>query len=141
MKYAARMLAVAVMMMPLLATAQLQDVHKIVAQIPFEFMVGDKAMPAGQFVVQAADRVGLVLLIKNRDTETSQYSIVSSGEDQKGAAVNALIFHKYGNQYFLSGMELADSGSISWLPRSKAENELRAQNVPATQKILLASGK
>lgn len=141
MKYAARILAVAVIMMPLLATAQLQDSHKIVAQVPFQFMTGNKVMPAGLFVVKAADRQGAVLLIDNAKADVSDYSLVSSNETQEGAPVNALIFHRYGNQYFLSGMALADSQMIYWLPRSKAESELRAQNTPTTERILAGAAK
>jgi hypothetical protein len=141
MKYAARMLAIAVIMMPLLASAQWQDAHKLVVQVPFEFRAGNKVMPAGEFIVQAADRVGKVLRINNPEADASQYSIVSSNEAQKGTAVNALIFHKYGDRYFLSGIALANSQSIYWLPRDKAETELQAQNGPATKQVLLGAAK
>ena len=138
MKYTARMLAVAVMMMPLLATAQ--GTHKIVAQVPFEFMAGNHLMPAGKVVVETTDNYGNFLLIHS-DAGTTTYSIVSLSEAQEGASVTELVFNKYGDRYFLAGMKLGTSQSIYWLPRGKAENELRAQNVPSTEEVLLASRK
>lgn len=142
MKYAARMLAVAVMMMPLVASAQLADSHKVVAKVPFQFMAGNNTAPAGEYAVMAADRVGLTLLIRSRDLKTSVYSIVSSGEEQKdGAAVTGLVFHKYGDNYFLAGVELASTHSIYRLPEGKVEAELRVQNVPSSDEVLLVALK
>ena len=141
MKYAARMLAVAVMMMPLLASAQLADSHKVVAKVPFDFMAGNNNAPAGEYTVMAADRVGITLLIRSSDFKTSVYSLVSADETQKGAGVNALIFHKYGDRYFLAGVELANTRSTYQVPEGKAETELRAQNVLSTDEILLVALK
>jgi hypothetical protein len=49
-----------------------------------------------------------------------------------------MVFHKYGDRYFLTSIKLKGSTVVYRLRESKAEAELRAQNVPASQKILLA---
>src|SRR5258708_8872442 len=54
MKYATRMLVLALTMLPLLATAQLTGSQKIVAQVPFGFVVGSKVVPSGEWIVQRA---------------------------------------------------------------------------------------
>jgi hypothetical protein len=141
MKNAARMLMVAVMMFPLLATAQMGKDAKLVTRVPFEFMAQNKALPAGDYTVLSASAAGTVVSIHNWDTKTSLFSIVNLDKPQDGTRVNALIFHKYGDRYFLSGMELASTGQIYSLPEGKAEAELRAQNVPASEEILLAALK
>jgi hypothetical protein len=56
----------------------------------------------------------------------------------KGSSGNALIFHKYGERYFLSGIRVAGSQIAYQLPEGKAEAELRAQNEVASQEIVLA---
>jgi hypothetical protein len=136
MKYSARILAIAVMMMPFMATAQSQDSQKIEAQVPFEFMAGNHLVPAGKCTVQATERYGNVVLIRNQ--KTSLYSLATSSQDEKTVGANALIFHKFGDRYFLVGMELAGSHVMFTLPETKAEAELRAQNVTGTEEILLA---
>jgi hypothetical protein len=141
MKSTLRMLAIAMMTMPLMAAAQQTDSHEVIAKVPFAFMAGNRTMPAGECVVQSADRTGTTIAIRNWNSNTSLYSLVSSGEAQKGAAVNALIFHKYGSRYFLTAMELASTGLTYRLPEGRAEAELRAQNAPAAEEILVAALK
>jgi len=140
MKSPARVLAIAMMMTPLLAAAQLGNTTKITANVPFEFVVGDRTVPAGQCSALSGNG-GATLMIRNADANVSRYSIVATSSDQTGTAKTALIFHKYGDRYFLSGLELAGSHAIYWLPAGKAETELRAQNAPVTEEILLAALK
>jgi hypothetical protein len=52
-----------------------------------------------------------------------------------------LVFERYGDRYFLSSIRVQGSDRIYRLPTSKAEAELRAQNVAATEQTLLASLK
>jgi hypothetical protein len=121
MKYAKRMLALTLIMLPVLAAAQLTATQKIVAQVPFEFMVANKHVPAGECSVQ--------------------FSMANPGETKNPASTYALVFHRYGDQYFLTGVKLAAERTTYRLPESKAEAEIRAQNVPATEEILVASLK
>jgi hypothetical protein len=53
----------------------------------------------------------------------------------------ALVFHKYGDKAFLAGVKLAGDRTIYKIPETREESELRAQNVTATEEILLASAK
>lgn len=141
MKYAARILAIAVTMLPLLATAQLSKNTKLDTQVPFQFLVGNKLIPAGECIVQSAGVGESLVAIHGAETRFSLFSLVTKAEPQSGKSLNALIFHRYGNVYFLSGMKLASTGQTYKLPEGKVEAELRAQNVPATEEVLLASLK
>jgi hypothetical protein len=139
MKYATRILVLVMMMTPLLAAAQLGNSAKVVTKVPFDFMAGEKLFPAGQCIVMSAGNGGTQIMIRNASAKISQYSLVLSSDDQKGPAVNALIFHKYGNRYFLTGLKDASTHATYKLPETTAEAELRAQNIPATEEILLAA--
>jgi hypothetical protein len=140
MKYAKWMLTMTLMLMPGLAAAQLSTGNGLVAQVPFEFMAGNKFIPAGQCKIWSAthDGGGLPTLMVTGD-KVHVLATAVLDETKKPAATYALIFKRYGSQYFLSGIKLADSRTIYRLPESKAEAEMRAQNARATEEVLLAS--
>jgi len=133
------MFALALTLLPLLAAAQLSSTQKIGAQVPFEFGVANKIVPAGTFVLKATTINPGILSLRNADSSVNMYVSASRDEARTPAADYALVFHKYGDQYFLWGMKLKGSRTIYRMPRSKAEVELLARNVPATEEILLAS--
>ncbi len=141
MKYATRILVLTLTMVPLLATAQLSSSQKIVTQVPFEFVVGNKVVPAGEWTVRAATMDAKVLTIRNTDAAIGLFSTTSVVESKKTAGDCRLVFHKYGNSYFLSGVRIAGARTGYQLPEGKAEAEMRAQNGPATEETLLASLK
>jgi len=140
MKYAKQMLALALTLLPALAAAQLHSGDRILAQVPFEFMVANKPVPAGEYIVQPATMDGRTLVIRNTTARLGMFSQASLSEGRKAAAYT-LVFHKYGAQYFLVGMTLAGERITYRLPESKTEAELRAQNVPVAEEILVASLK
>ena len=140
MKHMARLLAIAVTMLPLLATAQMGEHSRLIAQVPFEFVAGNRIVPAGQCIVQSAGG-GAAVLISQANAKVSLFSMVTPAGSQKGAGIDALVFHKYGNTYFLTELRVSGNRATYELPESKAEAELRAQNAPAQETILLASLK
>jgi hypothetical protein len=141
MKYAKLMLAMTMTMVPMLATAQLKSSDKIVTQVPFEFVVANKVVPAGECIVQAATMDMKTVLIRDGDTKVSLFSTISPIEAEKAAGNYALVFHKYGDRTFLWGLKVEGTRTMYRLPETKAEAELRAQNTPFTETTLLASLK
>ncbi|MGH9496183.1 MAG: hypothetical protein ACRD3B_14385 [Candidatus Sulfotelmatobacter sp.] len=137
MKYAARMLAVALTMAPLLASAQLGSANKIVAQVPFEFHAGSKTLPAGTTTIQLASMNGTTLSIRNLDEKVNMFAGSFPDTPPRGAG-NTLVFHRYGDHYFLTEIRVEGSAISYRLPESGQESELRAQNVPAVEEMLLA---
>src|SRR5215469_8623666 len=121
------------------ALAQLAST-RITAQVPFGFVVGDKAVPAGEWTVSSGPANG-VLLIQNRDANVGLLSLPQMDETKKPAGSCVLVFHRYDNRYFLTGIKIEGSRITYRLPESKAEAELRAQNITATDEIRLASLK
>src|ERR1700704_6516710 len=76
MKYTNRMLALTLTltMLPLLATAQLTSSQKLVTQVPFEFVLGSKIVPAGEWIVQLASMGSKTLVIGNSKAEGALFS-------------------------------------------------------------------
>ncbi len=122
-----------------MAAAQMSSASKIVAQVPFEFVVANKIVPAGEWAVRVAIRNGNILDISNAHTNAGVFSMSSLTEDKQAAPHYSLVFEKYGERYFLSGVKLEGSKVGYRLPESKLEAELRAQNLPATEETVLAS--
>jgi hypothetical protein len=141
MKSVKWMLPMTLMLLSGLMAAQSLTSSHIVAQVPFDFMVNNKIMPAGESTVQAADVEAHVLTIRNVAAKKSLFARSSEGEENKPADSTVLVFKQYGNLYFLSEIRLEGSNRTYKLPESRAEAELRAQNAPASEQILLASLK
>src|SRR5437660_3095128 len=85
------------------AKAQTSASRHLIATIPFEFSVGDKAMPAGDYTVRqinpASDRA--VLQLRRKDGSASAMVQTTSilGKTQESAK---LVFHRYGDRYFFA---------------------------------------
>jgi hypothetical protein len=141
MKYVTRIFVLALTMLPLLATAQMGSTERIMAQVPFEFVVGSKVVPSGEWIVQPFSVDSKVLEIRNTAAAVNMFSSAAVLESKTAAGNYALVFHKYGNSYFLAGVKIAGTRTGYRLPESKGEAELRAQNLSATEETVLASLK
>ena len=95
MKYATRMLAIVVTLMPLLASAQLST-NGMVAKVPFQFRAGNTVIPAGQCDVQRAGLDPRTLLIRNSSGKVALFTMARTVSATKGSSGNALIFSRLG---------------------------------------------
>lgn len=137
MKYA-KWISALILCVPLVAAAQMKPTDRIVTQVPFKFMVGAVEMPAGDYTVQLADRKAFAVLIANHDAKLSTFALAVPSEDTKTPSA-ALVFHKYGDRYFLAELKVGDSRTAYAFRPGKLEKELRAQNSGTAEEILLAS--
>ena len=69
-----------------------------VANIPFEFVIGNKAFPAGRYTVTYLDTH--LMRIQSNDHGESLFVITGRVEARKTR--NEFVFNRYGDQYFLS---------------------------------------
>lgn len=91
--------------------------RKVEVNVPFDFMVSDKTLPAGQYTV-TPNSSNNTLTIRSWETKQGVMVIARNCEasvDNK----SRLIFHRYGNQYFLAKI-VSDTGGNE-LIKSKAE--------------------
>lgn len=110
----------------------------IVAEVPFQFVAANRVVPAGECKVQAQTMDGRTLIIRNVEARKSLFATISEAESKQAAANYTLVFARYGDQYFLTGIKLAGSNIEYRLPESRLQHELRAQNVTSTQEMVLA---
>jgi len=134
MKRARWMIAAILMALPALASAQLGSSDHIKVKVPFNFMVGNAYVPAGQCVVTPAFRGTSLLKLENASANLS-VSFPVTAEEAKGSQEGySLIFHKYGERYFLSAIRV-EGRTIERLPESKLEAELIARRVPGNDVV------
>jgi hypothetical protein len=93
----------------------------VVADIPFPFVVARQTLPAGHYIVSPANADALGIHdVNNRGT------FVPTLHAQRPANDNGckLVFHRYGDTYFLSEVWVAGNSNGRALFRSRAEREL-----------------
>lgn len=122
------------------SAAYAQEVN-IRAKVPFNFVVGDKAYPAGEYAVQTAMANTYFLSIKNEDKTvqglTPSHLCISS-KPASPANQGKLVFHRVGNRYFLYRVWIGDRTVGREFPRSHRETEM-ATNEPKTETVIAAA--
>ena len=105
--------------------AAAKSVDGMRAQVPFDFHVGDRLIRAGSYTVKSLTDDELVLRISNgKEIATTT---TNSGRDKgNGEGRPRLVFHKYGDQYFLAAVWGGDSHGRT-LSESKRERNLRRE--------------
>ena len=93
------------------------------ADVPFDFTVGNKLVPAGTYTISAVS--DNVIEIQNRDAHVAMLS--RTNPDEKQSKSGKLVFTKYGDQYFLSEILCASADMNMAVPASKAEKRAHDQ--------------
>lgn len=99
--------------------------HTLKTKIPFEFTVGDTRMPAGEYRIKE-DRSFLVFETAGHTAAVQSYD--SHADSLSGSK---LVFHQYGDQYFLHEVFVPNVASLNRLiAPSKAERGASQREVP-----------
>jgi hypothetical protein len=105
------------------ASALAQD-SQLRATVPFNFTVGSKHLPAGNYTVSPV--FATVIAIRNWDKNAAVLSAVKPGADQSNSNAK-LVFDKLGDQYFLREIFGGyGNSSHGTLPLSKSEQTARS---------------
>ena len=107
------------------------------ATVPFDFTVGQTQMPAGTYNISPLDHGAMV--IRDGKTAKSVASIFRWEDARKGDSITKLVFHKYGDKYFLSQVARGHGNGVMQLPTSKVEEEVRVASSSAPQKAVVAA--
>lgn len=99
--------------------------HSVTAAIPFDFIVGEKTMPAGRYIVSSATSDGTGLKIQSRNG-TSAFRLSNPLVEKSQKRKVRMVFHRYGQQYFLAQVWSGDGNGCE-LKRSKLEPKLREE--------------
>ena len=115
---------VALTLISSVATVNAQDSKTQVASIPFSFTVGNANLPAGDYNVTRMTSGGETIAIRGSKSAVRLTNLIVRAEPAKQSK---LVFHRYGNQYFLSEVWTAGSTNGRRLTKSKAEAQLQRE--------------
>jgi hypothetical protein len=111
------------------------------ADIPFAFRSGSEVMPAGKYQIrEVSDHV---LMVSGANQHRSQFLLAIHAETLHPSVRGKLVFHRYGDRYFLYQIWSPNQSTGFELPKSHAEKEtLRAENnhAPSTSELALNDG-
>ncbi|HEY6119227.1 MAG TPA: hypothetical protein VIV66_04660 [Pyrinomonadaceae bacterium] len=109
------------------ANAQLSN--PIRAKIPFDFNVGDKKLPAGEYTFSRLSGFSgnKVMSVSNADASTHMFQSTFAAEVLIPRNKSSLVFHKYGDQYFLAQIWASGEQEGTQLPESRSEQSIQRQ--------------
>jgi len=135
--------SVVVLSMAIVAvSARAQAGSPLLANVPFQFVVGDQTLPAGEYRIERMlSGNPKVLLI--RSTDGRAHRTVTMEVLANDWQESKLIFNRYGNHYFLSQIWTQGDNSGRELFKSQRETELAGKEVKREVAVLAhrSSGK
>jgi hypothetical protein len=121
-------------------SAMAQD-HRVQATVPFNFTVNGNSLPAGTYTIGSEVAAPNVITITDRAKHVSLMAIALPDQNSARPA-NKLVFHKYGNQYFLSEIRCDNASMNLHLTASKQEKWAKSQtqvaDVRANNDVMVA---
>jgi hypothetical protein len=101
--------------------------YKLTANIPFDFSVADKKLPAGKYWVSRAQQGqgDMIVQIRSAAGNANVLRLTIPVSSLYPTRQGSLVFHRYGDEYFLSEVWPKGGSTGRVLPKSKAERELK----------------
>lgn len=116
------------------AQAQTGGTTQLIANIPFEFSVGNKILPAGEYAVGCTNSASDMKVLQLRSSDGRASVLVRTNSVIGKMQANAkLIFNRYGYHYFFAqawlpadniGMQASESRSEKQIARELAASKL-----------------
>jgi len=112
-----------------------------VINIPFNFIIGQKILPAGEYTIRPNQTDSkTVWLVQGNDTQAGAFFLTIPVLARETQEKTRLVFHKYGDQYFLSQIWTAGDNSGRELSMPRKEVEL-AKNTAERSKVSLTASR
>jgi len=123
----------------ILGSAAFAQTLSLRAVVPFNFVVGDKVYPAGEYAVNTSGNANYLLFIAGRSTKesvlTQSYPITSGMPAER----SALIFQRLGETYILQQVWTAGSPVGLGLHQSHLETRLALNRTKPERTIVAAN--
>ncbi len=110
----------------MVAGSHAQTNPKILVEIPFNFEVGSKVLPPGEYTVEVLHPGQQTLLIRSTDFREKAIVLTNTVQAASRPAQPRLIFNRYGDQYFLA--RVWTSSDVLGCELIKSHRELRLAN-------------
>ena len=136
MKKALGCLSMAALAIVLAAPVSAQTIT-LKASVPFDFTIGGRTMPAGDYVLSTSGGSG-VLQVRNAANDIAPaFATINAGNGPSDGDGASLTFNRYGGDYFLTGIwDSSTLGGCS-VPMSRTEREKAKSASLATHEVVL----
>ena len=111
--------------------------HEMTVSVPFEFIAGDKSLPAGDYSVQVNPERGSVVL--HQEGQSPLILLTNQRESTNTPPRGKLVFKRYGANFFLSEVWNQDNATGQALTPSDAEKEMAHKKQP--EQILVVQAR
>ena len=108
----------------LVTTAASAQSISVRANVPFSFIVNRITLPAGEYLVESADNQGRALRFANLNSQARDLVISNYCGGVAAATQTKLIFHRYGDRYFLKRIWVAGNSAGHEFLTSPRETEV-----------------
>lgn len=119
-------LVVTIALATAVVSANAQSAIRVNANVPFEFSVGGLTLPAGDYSIQAMTG-SAALLVKNTDEGSSAVRLAKPIDPRKGKTQPRLVFHRYGQNYFLAEVWCGGDNTGRMLSESSRERSIKRE--------------
>jgi hypothetical protein len=109
--------------------------------IPFDFSVGKVTLPLGTYSVTRTGAAHSLLQLRHKQGKGDAVAMINSIQSNREALSDShkLVFHRYGNRYFLVQFWIQGSSVGFALPTSEAERQISERLPGPKTEILTAS--
>jgi hypothetical protein len=122
----------------LLVPAARAQQNGVKADVPFDFVVGNRAYPAGEYTLRAALTEGGVIRIENMNEVLTAFTPSNPCSKATPSTETKLVFRRMGGHYFLYQMWIDGNLTGREFPKGRIEVEL-AQNHEKPEVIIVAA--
>lgn len=112
--------------------------QRLEANVPFDFIVNNKVMPAGEYNIDWPSVGSDVAIVRNIKATRSAAAITSPAGRPKDGESPALVFHRYGDTHYLK--LIRTQTDERQLPKSRGEKEALAARATAVNTTVVARG-
>ena len=121
------------------ASANAQLIYPVRAKIPFDFSVGDNKLQSGEYIFSRLSPESKIMLVRSADANTSVFQPTFGIQVLTSKNESKLVFHRYGDLYFLEQIWTGGQQAGTLVPESRSERTIRQQLAKTQQSNL--SGK
>jgi hypothetical protein len=121
------MIGVALAFVTTVASAYGQSSLHTVAKIPFEFVIGGKTLPAGEYGVAGIEGNGQLVRVQSTEDNQSAVRLTTVITSASAPSTGKLVFHRYANQYFLTEVWMPGDNRGRQLTKSKQQRAVERE--------------
>lgn len=109
---------------------------KVTADIPFNFVVDKASLPAGSYSIDSVSGSSKALIFRGDDAQENLIVLSNRAETLNASPNTRLVFHRYGDQYFLAQIWVQGETAGRQLRMTRREAET-AKNMQAQSDVIV----